>query len=547
METARPNIIRGTKISGIWAIPILALVLGAYMVLHSWLTEGPEIEIAFKNASGIEPGQTKIKYRNVDIGVVEKVRLNDQFDGVIARAKLDRQALPLLRSDTRFWVVTARVGLSDISGLDTLITGAYIQLGPGTGEEGQTEFIALEQPPLTPMGAPGLRLQLTSERASSVSAGDTVLYKGYAVGRVESMKFDPKKREVRYVVFIDAPYHRLVTSSARFWDVSGITVHAGAEGIKVEAGSVDTVLLGGVAFEIPAGMAKGDVVEHNSEFKLYNSYADIVQNPYRFGAHYVVSFEQSVKGLLPGAAVEYRGIPIGRVERVLLKESLSGSINQSPESPSAPSDQVSPIHVLIYLEPARLELPDQRVSLEQMHQYLESGVRNGLRASLENDNLLTGSKYIGLDFFTNVEAQETRMFNTYSTIPSIDTGLGQLQQKFITILDTVNELPLDKTVGSANSALDSLNDSLSSLQSILTSQDTKNLPLQLEQTLRELQQTLSGYSPDSETYDSINSSLELLNRTLSNFEALSDTLARQPNSFILPVKQAPDPMPEVKQ
>ena len=171
MTIEQAEIKQGRSLSAVWIIPILALVLGIYMVVHNFMTEGPEIEIAFNTASGLAEGKTKVKYRNVAMGVVEEVRLNDAFDGVIAKVKLDRQALPLLREDTRFWVVTARVGLGNISGLDTLLSGAYIQLQPGEGIEGQRQFVALEQPPLTPTGAPGLRLKLTSKKSASVSAG----------------------------------------------------------------------------------------------------------------------------------------------------------------------------------------------------------------------------------------------------------------------------------------------------------------------------------------------------------------------------------------
>ena len=94
MTTEQAEISQGRKISGIWFIPLLALVLGLYMVVHNWMTQGPEIKIAFTTASGLEQGKTKVKYRNVDMGMVEEVRLNDALDGVIAKVKLDRQALP---------------------------------------------------------------------------------------------------------------------------------------------------------------------------------------------------------------------------------------------------------------------------------------------------------------------------------------------------------------------------------------------------------------------------------------------------------------------
>ncbi|MDX1735514.1 MAG: MlaD family protein, partial [Halioglobus sp.] len=322
---------RAHALSSVWFIPILALILGLYMVVHNWVSQGPVIEIAFSTANGLEPGQTRIKYRNVDMGVVDNVRLNEEFDGIIATAKLDKQATPLLREDTRFWVVTAQVGLDRITGLDTLLSGAYIQLSPGSGEEGRRSFDALDQPPLTPTHADGLRLQLTSSHATSVSNGDAVLFRGFRVGRVENVRFDPVSRIVRYVIFIDAPYHELVNSSVRFWDVSGIAITATTEGVEVNTGSLDTVLLGGIAFGTPPGIPEGEPVEHNAQFRLYETYDEIVQNPYTFGTYYVASFSQTIKGLAPGAPVEYRGIPIGRVERLLLRESMSEALAEGFE------------------------------------------------------------------------------------------------------------------------------------------------------------------------------------------------------------------------
>lgn len=524
-----------------WFIPLLALALGAYMVVHNFMTEGPTIEIAFKTATGLEQGKTKIKYRNVDMGLVEEVRLNDDFDGVIAKVKLDRQALPLLREDSNFWVVTARVGMGNISGLDTLLSGAYIQLAPGTGQKGAREFTALEQPPLTPTGAPGLRLQLTSKRAASVSTGDSVLYKGYKVGRVESMKFDSAKREARYVIFIDAPYHEMVNSSVRFWDVSGVSLSAGADGFKLETGSVDTVLLGGVTFGLPKGIKEGDPVEHNTKFELYSSYEDILKNPYRHGTYYVVFFTQSIKGLLPGAPVEFRGIPIGRVERVLLKESMQEFVAEGAEGKGAP------IPILIYVEPARMSLPDRQSSIDIMHRSVTTGVSNGLRATMESGNLLTGAKYIGLDYYTDVEAASMGTFEKYPSIPTIDTGLGQIMQKVTSILDKVDKLPLDDTVDGANAAIARFNTSLQDLNTMLASEETQHLPGQLNKTLQDLRATMSGLSPDSAAYQSINSTLLRLNRTLGNLETMTQTLSSQPNAIIMPSQSPPDPVPEVEQ
>lgn len=539
MTTEKANVSQSRKLSAVWFIPLLALALGAYMVVHAWLTEGPEVEITFATAEGLEEGKTKVKYRNVDMGVVESIRLDEDFDSVIATVKLDRQVLPLLREDTRFWVVTARVSAGNISGLDTLLSGAYIQMAPGEGAEGARQFDALEAPPQTPSGAPGLRLKLTSRHSSSVGTGDLVLYQGYRVGRVESMVFDPDARVGRYTVFIDAPYHELVNSSTRFWDASGIKVSAGADGLNVETGSLDTILLGGVSFGVPDGMKAGNPVEHNTEFALFPSREDTLANPFRYGMYFVVSFSQSVKGVMPGAPVEYRGIPVGRVERILLKESVAKTL---AEGDTAAVGQ--PIPVLIYLEPGRMELPDTADSVKMLEAKISASVAVGMRASLDTGNLLTGAKLVSLDYYDDVEAQTVGTFLDYPTIPTLETGLGQIEHKVNAILDMVAGLPLQDTVGSVNDAVATLDETLKHLNTVIASQGVQDLPEQLDRTLQDLQRTLDGLSPGSEIYQSLQSSLLRLNRTLGNIEAMSDTLATQPNAILLPADPQADPQPE---
>lgn len=529
-----------SKISGIWVIPLIALVLGVYMVIHTWMTEGPEITIAFDKATGLVQGKTKIKFRDVEMGVVESVSLNPDFDGVLATVKLDRQTLPLLRDDTRFWVVTAQIGLGNISGLDTLLSGAYIQMAPGVGKEGHRQYAALEHPPLTPTGAPGLRLHLSSKKASSVSAGDSVLYNGYKVGRVEEKTFSAEHRMVHYTLFVDAPYHELVNSSVRFWDISGISLSAGADGIKVDTGAMDTILLGGVAFGLPDNVPDGDPVEHGAKFKLYESYEDILTRPFEHGVHVVVFFDHSIRGLVPGAPVEFRGIQLGRVERILLKESMEEAVINDT------GGQDNALPVLLYLEPGRMTLPDSAASVQRVIDSIVAGVPNGMRASLESGNLLTGAKFIAIDYFDGVETAQVSTFREWTTIPAIESGLGQIEQKLTAILDKINDLPLEDTVSNANTAIVTLNDTLQSLDDILENQSTQNLPEDLEATLEDLQSVLDGLAPGSEVYQSINSSLQRLNRTMSNVETFTRTLSQQPNSAIFPASSNPDTIPEAR-
>jgi paraquat-inducible protein B len=516
-EAEQPEVSRGRGISPIWIMPLLALALGLWMVVQSYLSEGPEIEVLFDTASGLEEGKTRLRYRNVQIGLVEEVALSADRTGVVARLKLEREAADMLREDTRFWVVTARLGAGAVSGLGTLLSGAYIEMAPGKGREGARSFVALDSPPLTPPGTRGLRLQLVSDGAPSLDSGDKVLYRGYPVGRVESAVFDPEEQRMRFSVFIDAPYHTLVNSSVRFWDVSGVSVSAGADGIKVQTGSLDTILFGGVTFGVPPGLPPGEAVEAGSRFRLYPDYAAITADPYQHGVYYVLEFSQSLRGLLPGAPVEYRGIPVGRVERIMieevLREGLTGTGVATP--------------VLIYVEPARLGLPDRSDSIGEFQRSVEAGVANGMRAMLASGNLVTGSKYVSLDYYPDASPAGMESFGDYAVIPSISGGLERFEQKVVALLDRLYELPLEATMANANGAI-------RNLQSLLDSENPRSLVAGMDASLRELRGVLVGLSPAVAEMEGV----------VNNLDALARTLADRPNAVVFGTRLPDDPLPQ---
>ncbi len=547
MTTAKPEIKEGRGFNAIWVIPAVAALLGIYLVVHNLMTEGPEITIAFETASGLTAGKTKIKYRDVDMGLVTEVNLTDDFKGVIATVKMDLQAKPLLTPDTRFWVVTARVGLGDISGLDTLVSGAYVQMAPGAaGGPVARSFEALPRPPLTAADAPGIRLHLLSNHGGSVSTGDSVLYKGYQVGRVEHSEFDAGLERMRYEIFIDAPYDELVDSSVRFFNTSGISLKAGADGVKLMTGSLDTLLLGGVAFQRPPDLEKGLPVESGAEFELFDSYETSLENPFSHGSHVVVRFSGSLKGLMPGAPVEYRGIRIGRVERLMLKDLIDAELREAGNNETLQSTGEA-IPVLLYLEPGRLSLPDTETTAQNFLATLATGVGNGMRATLETGNLLTGAKYVGIEFYPNLdETLEAGQWGEYLEIPSIEGGFGQILVKVNSILEKIDQAPLEETLLSVNTAVAQLNRSLAGLDTIVNSENTQQLPEDLSRSLAELQRTLEGLSPNSELYENTNRSIRQLNRTLDNLESLTRTLSRQPNAAVTGSKLPEDPIPKAK-
>jgi paraquat-inducible protein B len=532
-DIAKPTIDKRNRLSVIWIVPLVALALGLWMVVDKKMSEGPLIQVSFKTAEGIDAAKTKVKYLNVEVGQVEAISLNDSMDGVLASVRIDHDAKHLLYKDTQFWVVRARVGAGNVSGLSTLLGGAYLELSPGQEKSTDFEYVGLETPPLTPAGAAGIKLNLYSEQAASVSTGDAVLYNGYKVGRVEGMGFDQAQRLVRYDLFIDAPFDQLVNSAVRFWNVSGISVNASAGGIDIKTGSLDTILLGGVAFRLPDGVEAGARVEDGTDFKLYDSYAALQEQPYEYSLEYVVQFRQSLRGLLPGAPVEYRGIPIGSVTRIMTTELLA-----DPEE-----QRGAAIPVLIKIEPGRLGLADTQDSVDLIKHSLIESVPQGLRASLETGSIITGSLFINIDYYDGISSAKLGEFDQYSLIPSVETGFARIEQQLSDFLTKVNALPIEQTMQNFDGMVTSMAELMESVDELLNDRNTQKLSAEMTATLKDVRKILGGLSPDGQIFQSIEGSVSKINQTLYNLDELTRTLSDKPNALILPTNYPSDPLP----
>lgn len=531
------------KLPAIWIVPLIALLLGMWMVITHYLTRGPEISITFSTAEGIESEKTKIKALNVDVGLVESVQLNPDLQSVTVIARIEREAASLLRDDSKFWVVRPRIGASGVSGLGTLLSGAYIELSPGKGKEGNRNFQGLEEAPVTPSTTPGLNLTLLSEDAGSVSTGDPVLYRGYNVGRIESTKFVTETQRLQVTIFIESPYDSLVTSNTRFWNTSGILFQASADGISLQTGSLESLLLGGVAFDLPEGANTGTLVENHAEFKLYPNASSINEHPFKHYAEYLLLFDTSVRGLVGGAPVLYRGLHIGTV--------VGASFNYLHIDMARTRGRAVGIPVLIRLEPGRWLGEDSAKAKAKAIADIEQSVDAGLRATLKIGNFLTGALIVTLDFYEDVEPATIGKAGTFNTLPTISTGLEELQVKVASLLDKLNELPLttvlnnvDVTLKQVTRTLTTANKTVNDLNNILENEDTQNLSESINTTLDELKVTLKGLSPDSALYQDLNDSIEQLNATMRNIEQLTYTINTKPNSLIFSKPKQQDLQPE---
>lgn len=302
--------------SPVWIVPVVTLLIGGWILFYHFSHQGPRVTLITENAEGIEAGKTAIKSRSVNVGVVESAVLTDDLHHVEITARLNSGMEKLLHGDSVFWVVKPQVGREGITGLGTLLSGAYIELQPGSKNEQPEQYPLLDAPPLAPPDAKGIRITLDSKKAGQLNPGDPVLFRGYRVGTVETSSFDTDKRMMTYQLFISAPYDRLVTTNVRFWKDSGIAVDMSASGMRVEMGSLTTLFSGGVSFDVPEGWELGKAAENKADYHLFDDQRSIQDSLYTNHIDYLMYFTDSIRGLQVGAPVEFRGIRLGTVAEV---------------------------------------------------------------------------------------------------------------------------------------------------------------------------------------------------------------------------------------
>lgn len=513
--------------SPVWIIPAVAALLGLWLVYKHFSEQGPDIIVQFETAEGINEGKTPVLCRNVNVGTVGKIELTQDIKAVLVHLDMTREATSLLHSDTQIWVVKPRYGGSGISGLSTIVSGSYLELQPGVRKDQSRRYIGLENPPVTPPGVPGLHVKLIAEAAGGVNPGSSVIYKGITVGKVESRQFFPESGQVVFEAFINGDYSKLISEDTRFWNASGIDLQVGANGFALRSGTLESLISGGITFSEPdKDHEKPSLAKNGAIYTLYDSYSEATQIKLSPTLPYLLLFTGSVRGLAVDAPVEFRGIRIGTVMGISFKY--------------LPDDPDHRVPVLVKLDPTLLiDLPANDYTATRA--YIAKNVENGLRASLKTGNLLTGQLYVDLDFAKDTPPATVTALRGYQVLPTVASGLGQLEEKLTAILDKVKALPLEATVANANDLLAQFKGVAQRLDTLLASKDTQALPTELRGDLAELKKTLAGYNDKSDFYQGLSGTLRQLDDTLRSLRGLAETLERKPNSLIFGKPGAVEP------
>lgn len=423
-----PRIRKKSGPSLVWLIPLITALVGGWLIYKTITEKGPQITITFKTAEGIEAGRTQIKYKEIEIGVVKSVRFSADFSQVILTADMDKEAAPFLRRDTLFWVVKPRLSLYGVSNLSTLISGVYIEIEPGKGAS-QRRFEGLDSPPVLKADVEGTKVVLLAKQLGSLDVGSPIYYQGIIAGEVLGWELGNDQRSIFIHAFVKTPYHKLIQGNTRFWDVSGLDVSIGSEGIDIRTASIRSLMLGGIAFETPATLTPRNTDVEGLVFTLHDSYQSIQEKAFTQKVSLILFFEGSVRGLNVGAPVEFKGIKVGSVVDVRLEFNSADASFRIP--------------VLIEFEPERIIERGEAEGASPL-EILNKLVDRGLRAQLQTGSLLTGQLFVELDMHPNTPVRLVGEGLPYPELPTIPADLEQIATSFKDILAKLEKIDMER-------------------------------------------------------------------------------------------------------
>ncbi|MFC5475732.1 intermembrane transport protein PqiB [Paraherbaspirillum soli] len=507
----------------VWLIPIVAAVVGLVLVARILNERGPEITITFRTAEGLEAGKTKVKYKDVDIGTVQAIKLSKDRSHVLAEVQLSKEAESFTAADTRFWVVRPRVAASGISGLGTFLSGAYIGADAGTSAETKQVFTGLEVQPIIQVGASGRQYLLHASDLGSLDIGSPVYYRRIKVGQVAAYDLDSDGKGVTLRIFIDTPYDKFIGMNTRFWHASGFDMQINASGFKLRTQSLATVVLGGIAFQ-SADDDLGAPAVANTAFALAEDESAAFKEPDGKADTLLLYFNQSLRGLTPGASVDFRGVVLGEVKSIGI------------DYDAAKREFKMPVVVQIYPERlGRKFAEDERHSSRTPQQRLQYMVSRGLRAQLRTGNLLTGQLYVALDFFPKAPAVQLDTSKPLTELPTIPNSLDEVQAQIAEIARKLSKVPFDQIGSDLQKTLGTLNRTLTTTEQLVQHLNSDVAP-EMTAAMKDVRKTLNAaertLSSDAPLQQDIRQTLQELTRSAASLRVLTDYLERHPESLI---------------
>jgi len=516
----------------VWIIPLVAALIGAFLAAHTWYQQGPTITIQFGSGAGLEPGKTRIKYRDVDVGQITSVALAEDGAHVTATAQLARQADRLLVQDTRFWVVSARVSGSAVSGLGTLLSGAYVGMDAGKSDQPARAFVALDEAPVITLDIPGRAYRLHADSLGSIGVGTPIYFRRIEAGQVTGFELDEQGKHIDIQIFIKAPYDRFVTTDSRFWNASGVDVKLGAEGVQLNTESLTSILAGGLAFQTPDDSFDAQAPKDH-DFPLFATRSEALKQPNANVQIYQLRFTESVRGLSVGAPVDFRGIPVGEVTAI--RPDLNGN----------GADLGLLVDVVVFpgrMQPRPVAGVPAATGDDAYRAFIDRLTESGLRAQLRNGNLVTGQLYVALDFFPTAQRAGVAWGLSPPRLPTQRGSLDELQSTLLRIVTRLDKLPLDEIGRDTRAAIAGLGRTIDRAEGLITRLDSlaggeiRDTVLETRDTVAEARAAIADtrrlLADDAPVQQDLRAALQELTRAAEALRHLADTLDRHPEALL---------------
>lgn len=452
-------------INVIWLVPIIALVVTLGIAWNAYASRGAVIRVEFADATGVTPGETALRFREITVGQVESVSFTADLARVVVEIRVDKDVASYIDSEASFWIVRPQVTAQGVTRLDTVLTGSFIEgYWDANISDPQDRFVGLDRAPLIREDTPGTLVTLAMENADGISEGAPVLYRGVQVGRMENLRLAESEDQVIADAFIEAPHDRRLTTSTVFWDTSGFSLSLGASGVSFNVNSLSSLLQGGVAFDTL--VSGGRPVEPGHVYALQpdeeTARNDILASDSGEPLRLAMLIDDSLEGLAKGADVQFQGLRVGQVTDLAV----------SLDEPRGELRQV----VTMAISPARLGLPTDATPDDALA-FLQQAVADGLRARVASAGFLGASLMVEL---VEIPGAEPASINTDAEpnpiMPSVPGDLDDFSASAQGFMARIGNLPIEEALRSAT-------DMMNSITAIASSDDTRAIPESLRETL----------------------------------------------------------------
>jgi len=521
-------------LTSIWIVPFVAAIIALWLVYEHYSKLGPEIQISFKNSGGLVAGQSVVKFRDVPIGKVTRIEINNKTEGVIVYARVNKDAEEFLNETTKFWVVKPEVDYSGVRGLDTLLSGSYIAMYAKRGKEKKRKFVGLDMPYID-MNS-GYYYVVKSSFPVQVKVGTPIYFKGVKVGQIDNLELDVASKDLILVLRIYKEYGDLVNSSSKFWIQSLMDLKLTDNRLEVNIAPLPILLLGAIAFDTKFDKKydKG----FYKVFKLYRSGTEAKEKRVGFAKpdfrNFVFNFRGDVSSLERESSIKYKGFKIGALK------SLKVYYNAKLQNFEAQCRGV-------------IDVSNFSSNSKNGFKNFKNLVKNGLIATLKKPNFLINKSIIELkEYNSSSELKYDKNLKAY-ILPTKEYVDADLLTTLRGIAQKIKALNLEKTLSSVNGLIEetkvpinkldrllaNANSTIKSLEKVISKKEFQNIGKSIDRSLqdfdrslKQLNNLLHSYGENSLFKEKLESVLKELYDVTSSTNELLYKLNKKPNSLI---------------